>query len=194
MTVFAIIITLCFLLSPLAALGQQPSYPKEIRGYKVERAVVELKKDPKQPTTDEDENALLRLGDPKLVSATPLGVTIEVPIVVSPVKQKGHVHFLMFEDMVVNGTPVEIDEYNRTFDLPNKKPLTLSEPLTLYIQLPGVVFAALGEWGNSQETWPVTGRIYVFGKFDKSIFKFKRVIPIELKMNVRNPLRKQTVQ
>jgi hypothetical protein len=178
------------LLSPLAALGQQPPYPKEIRGYKVERAVVELKKDPKQPTTDLDEDGLLQFGDPKLVAATPLGVSIEVPIVVSPVKQKGHVHFLMFEDMVVNGTPVEIDEYNRTFDLPNKKPLTLSEPLKLYIQLPGVVFAALGEWGNSQETWPVTGRIYVFGKFNKSIFKFKRVIPIELKMTIPNPLRK----
>ncbi len=195
MTVFTrIVVILCLLLSPMTATPQQPSYPKEIRGYPVERAVVELKKDPNQPTTGDDEDALLRLGDPKVIGVTPLGIDIEVPIVVSPVKQKGNVHFLMFEDMVVNGMSVEIDEYHRKFDLPNKKPLTLNEPLKLYIRLPGVVFAALGEWGNSKESWLVTGRIYVFGKFNKSIFTFKRVIPIELKMTIQNPLRTQNTR
>src|SRR5262245_49876880 len=173
-------------------LAQAPVYPKEIRGYKVEREVVELQKDPRQPVTDADEDSLLRLGDPEVVSATPLGISVEVPIVVSPVKQKGHVDFLMFENVVVNGTPVEIDEYLREFDLPNKKPLTLKEPLKLSINLPGVLFAAIGEWGNSKETWVITGRVYVFGKFNKSILKFKRCIPIELKMSVPNPLRKSS--
>jgi hypothetical protein len=176
------------------ATAQAPVYPKEIRGYKVERAVVELKKDPKQPSTDLDEDALLRLGDPKLVRATPLGITIEVPIVVSPVKQKGHVDFLVFEDMAVNGTSVEIDEYRQKFDLPNKKPLTLNDPLKLYISLPGAVFTAIDDWSNSKETWPLTGRVYVFGNFNKSIFKFKRCIPVELKMTIPNPLRKQIVR
>jgi hypothetical protein len=201
------------------------TYPKEIRGYKVERAVVEIKRpevsrktqtntrntrndqrneqnqgatqnssnNPAQTsdpsTSDSDPDALITLGKPQLARVTPLGVTFEVPIVVAPVKQSGHIDFLLFEDMVVNGRSVEIDEYHRSFDLPNKQTLTLREPLRFYIYLPGALLAAVDEWSNSQETWPVTGRIYVFGKFKKGWLSFKRCIPVELNVTIRNPLR-----
>lgn len=195
-------------------------YPKEIRGYKVERAVVEIKKpevrsaptktadagsDQNQAATqnssntptqtdnastyDSNPDALIKLGKPQLARVTPLGVTFEVPIVVAPVKQKGHIDFLLFEDMVVNGRSVEIDEYHRAFDLPNKQPLTLREPLRFYIYTPGALLAAVDEWSNSKEMWPVTGRIYACGKFKKSLFSFKRCIPVELNVTIRNPLR-----
>lgn len=179
--------------------GQSPAYPKEIRGYKIERAAVELKRSPKKskpnsPQSDEAISAtdeqLIRFGDPALASASLLGITFEVPIVVSPVKQKGHVDFLLFENMSFNGTTVEVDEYHREFDLPNDDPLTLSEPLRVYIYLPRAVLAAVDEWNESKKTWIVTGRIYVFGKFKKSIFTFKRCIPVELKLTMQNPLNK----
>jgi len=206
---------------------QTRTYPKEIRGYKVERVVVEIKKPEaiKKPETktgnppstqnqsssensagntgqtndpprsdsyaDSDTDALIKLGKPQLARVTPLGITFEVPIVVAPVKQSGHVDFLLFEDMVVNGRSVEIEEYHRAFDLPNKQPLTLREPLRFYIYLPGALLAAVDEWGNSRETWPVTGRIYVFGKFKKGWFSFKRCIPVELNVTMRNPLRER---
>jgi hypothetical protein len=51
------------------------------------------------------------------------------------------------------------------------------------------MLAALGDWSDSKETWPVTGRVYVFGKFKKSVFTFKRVIPVELKATMQNPLK-----
>jgi|SRR5882724_9775799 len=203
-------------------LPQSRSYPREIRGYKVERAVVEIKKPEvsrKTPTRTEnrgsDQNqgatqnssnnsaqtdastydstpdALIKLGKPQLARVTPLGITFEVPIVVAPVKQSGHIDFLLFEDMVVNGRSVEIDEYHRSFDLPNKQPLTLREPLRFYIYLPGVLLAAVDEWSNSKETWPVTGRVYACGKFKKSMFSFKRCIPVELNVTIRNPLRER---
>ena len=201
------------------------TYPKEIRGYKVERAVVEIQKrevsrktqtktgnagsdqrtdqnqgstqnssnNPDQTddasTSDSDPDALITLGKPQLARVTPLGVTFEVPIVVAPVKQSGHIDFLLFKDMVVNGRSVEIDEYHRAFDLPNKQPLTLREPLRFYIYLPGALLAAVDEWSNSQDTWPVTGRVYACGKFKKSWFSFKRCIPVELNVTIRNPLR-----
>ncbi len=192
-----------------------PTYPKEIRGYKVERTVVEIKRtetkneksgndksqrgndganqtanqteSPADP--DSDVDALIQLGQPQLARVTPLGITFEVPIVVSPVKQSGHVDFLVFEDMVVNGTSVDIDEYHHAFDLPNKQPLTLRQPLRFYIYLPSAVLAALGDWSDSKETWPVTGRVYVFGKFKKGPFSFKRVVPVELNVSMRNPLK-----
>jgi len=198
-------------------------YPKEIRGYKVERAVVEIKRptqsrktqtktgnagsdqnqgatqnssnNPPQTddasTSDSDPDALITLGKPQLARVTPLGVTFEVPIVVAPVKQSGRIDFLLFEDMVVNGRSVEIDEYHRAFDLPNKEPLTLREPLHFYIYLPGALLAAVDEWSNSQERWPVTGRVYACGKFKKSWFSFKRCIPVELNVTIRNPLRER---
>ena len=191
------------------------TYPKEIRGYKVQRAVVEIRKPESKTdrpennqtqsvsqnsaetpgqtdgasTSDADADALIKLGKPQLARVTPLGITFEVPIVVAPVKQSGHIDFLLFEDMVVNGRSVEIDEYHHAFDLPNKQPLTLREPLSFYIYLPGAVLAAVDEWSNSKETWPVTGRIYVFGKFKKGWFSFKRCIPVELNVTMRNPLR-----
>ncbi len=198
--------------TPTTALLQTRTYPKEIRGYKVERTVVEIKKPetkssgkdqrqrensssdgPNSPESnaESDVDALIKLGPPQLARVTPLGITFEVPIVVSPVKQSGHVDFLVFEDMVVNGTSVDINEYDHAFDLPNKQPLTLREPLRFYIYLPSALLAALGDWSDSKETWPVTGRVYVFGKFKKSLFSFKRVVPVELNLTMRNPLRER---
>jgi hypothetical protein len=207
----------CFSIIALAptALPQARTYPKEIRGYKVERTVVEVKKpetkneksgnaksqrgndDANQTANqtesstdpDSDVDALIQLGQPQLARVTPLGITFEVPIVVSPVKQSGHVDFLVFEDMVVNGTSVDIDEYHYAFDLPNKQTLTLRQPLRFYIYLPSAVLAALGDWSDSKNTWPVTGRVYVFGKFKKGPFSFKRVVPVELNVSMRNPLK-----
>ncbi|HJZ83238.1 MAG TPA: hypothetical protein VKD91_22915, partial [Pyrinomonadaceae bacterium] len=112
-------------------------------------------------------------------------------IVVAPVKQSGRVDFLVFEDMNINGRSVEIDEYHHKFDLPSKTPATLQSPLRIYIYLPSALLAAIGEWTDSQKTWPVTGRVYVFGKFKKSVFTFKRVVPVELNMTMRNPLREK---
>ena len=193
--------------------AQTRSYPKEIRAYKVERTIVELKK-PDKPNnqsrnqdgsaarnndnqnnnpsnSDSNVDQLITFGRPQLARITPLGITFKVPIVVAPVRQSGHVDFLVFEDMLINGRSVEIDEYQRAFDLPNKHALTLGDPLNIYIYLPGAVLAALGEWTDSKETWPVTGRVYVFGKFKKSVFSFKRCVPVDLNLSMRNPLKEQ---
>jgi hypothetical protein len=132
---------------------------------------------------------LIQFGEPRVVRVTPLGLTLEVPITIAPVKQGGHVDFLTFEEMVVNGTPVTVDEYDHPFELPNKNPLTLREPVRLFISAPRILLGALDEWGNSKEVWPVTGRVYVFGRFKKFLFKFKRAVPIELSLSLSNPLR-----
>ena len=184
------------------ALAQTRSYPKEIRGYKIERTAIEIKEpDSKnrnskndgqieaQNVSDSDVDALIQFGKPQLARVTPLGITFKVPIVVAPVTQKGRVDFLMFEDMTVNDTSVQIDEYHRAFDLPNKNPSTLRDPLSFYIYLPSAVLAAIGDWSDSKATWPVTGRVYVFGKFKKGLFSFKRCVPVELNLTMRNPLK-----
>ena len=103
------------LFSPAVAFSQRTPYPAELRGYKVERVAGDTLK------TAPGSNELIRFGKVRVARITRSGVNVELPIVVSPVKQKGQVDFLVFEDIVVNGTPIRIDEYHRQFDLPNRK-------------------------------------------------------------------------
>jgi hypothetical protein len=179
--------------------SQTRSYPDKIRGYKVERTQVEVKrskpigannngKSGQVSLDDSSVDQLISLSKPTLARVTPLGITFEVSMVVAPVTQSGKVDFLVFEDMEINGHSVNISDYEHSFKLPNDEPLTLNDPLRIYIYLPSALLAALGEWTDSQDTWPVTGRVYVFGKFKKSIFSFKRCVPVELDLKMRNPL------
>jgi hypothetical protein len=190
---------------PDASNASARSYPKEIRGYKVERAKVEIRKrkDEKNEKASDDKasdkaadaastdaDALIQFGDPSVARMTPLGITLEVPVTVAAVKQKGHVDFLTFEDMVVNGINVTIEDYHHPFDLPTDKPVQLPQPVRLFISTTSAVMGALGEWNDSKPSWPVTGRVYVFGQFKKFLFKFKRVVPVELSLSLPNPLLK----
>lgn len=187
------------LLVSAGAQAQTRAYPDKIRGYKVERTNVEVKRSKSSGANNSDKNGqvslddssvdqLISFGKPSLARVTPLGITFEVPMVVAPVTQNGKVDFLVFEDIEINGHSVNIADYEHSFSLPNSKPLTLGDPLRIYIYLPSALLAAIGEWTDSQETWPVTGRVYVFGKFKKSIFSFKRCVPVELDLKMRNPL------
>lgn len=210
---------ICFSLVALC-FSQTRDYPKEIRGYKVERTAVELKSrenqkvakstqrtainnsstastatlppptaaaTPAEPNVDQ----LITFATPALARVTPLGITLNMPVVVAPIKQSGHVDFLLFEDMTVNQHSIEIEEYRRGFDLPTKKPLTLREPLRFFISLPTAAVAAIDEGVNSKEMWPVTGRVYVCGKYKKFVFSFKRCVPVDLNATMKNPLRRK---
>ena len=173
---------------PSTPLAQSVGYPKEIRGYKVERAAVELRETKQKNAQQNTTPQLIKFGSPRVAAITPLGITLEIPVVVSPVKQKGHIDFLVFEKMQVNDTSVEIDEYHRAFDLPNKKPLTLKEPLRFYVYLPNAIMVAIDDLTNTAKEWPIVGVVYVFGRFNKSVFRFKRVIPVEINLTTPNPL------
>lgn len=177
-----------------ATSAQTRAYPDKIRGYKVERTVVEVKSAKNNNGAQSDDgnvDQLITFGKPALARVTPLGITFDVPIVVAPVTQNGKVDFLVFEDIEINGHSVNVSDYNHSFNLPGNAPLTLKSPLSIHIYLPGAMLAAIGEWTDSRETWPVTGRVYVFGKFKKSLFSFKRCVPVELDLTMRNPLRER---
>lgn len=167
-------------------------YPKEIRGYKVELANVEIKKQNakgKDEAAGQGEEKLIQLGEPRVTNLSPLGISLEVPVTVAAIKQGGRVDFLTFEEMTVNGTTVTVNEYQHSFDLPTSKPVTLPEPVSIYISTPRALLGALGEWNQPKDVWPVTGRVYVFGRFKKFLFKFKRVVPVELNLSFQNPLK-----
>src|SRR5688572_33322249 len=109
--VYRSILILLVLTSAFDVLAQRSSedgtsgpLPKEVRGYKVNRARAEMKKtnepDRKRKADkksekdksakdeyDEDEPLLIRLGAPQLVGVTPLGVSCDVPESVVAVEQ-----------------------------------------------------------------------------------------------------------
>lgn len=204
------LLILLILLSTFVALAQQNDdtnrpMPKEVRGYKIHRAQVEMKKsgESKQKKSDkksekqkferdeydETEPLLVRLGEAELVGVTPLGVTLDVPVIIAPVNHQGDVDLLVFEDMRVNGTPVTLDDYVHPFKLPNKEPLTLAPSVRIFVSTPQAVLRTIDDVFNSKEVWPVTGRIYVCGNFKKFMFTFKRAVPVELQTSIKNPLR-----
>jgi hypothetical protein len=180
-------------------VAKSDAQPKEVRGYKIHRARVELKtkesdkkksdKKAEKEEYDEDEPLLIRLGDAQLISATPLGVTFDVPVILAAVKQQGDVDRLVFEDMSVNDTPVSLEDYVHPFKLPNKEPLALAPPLRIFVSTPQAVLRTIDELLNSKDVWQVSGRIYVCGHFKKYLLKFKRAVPVELQTSINNPLR-----
>jgi hypothetical protein len=196
---FPILMVLTFAVSVPAQRSNESDQPKEVRGYKIHRAQVELKKTkesdkkkskkPEQEEYDETEPLLIRLGEAQLVSASPLGVTFDVPVVLAAVKQQGDVNRLVFEDMTVNGTPVTLEDYVHPFTLPNKEPLSLAPPLRIFVSTPQAVLRTIDDIFNSKDVWQVTGRIYVCGHFKKYLFKFKRAVPVDVQTSINNPLR-----
>lgn len=209
---------LAFSATPFSTLAQQQDeqgdareYPKEIRGYKVERAKVEIKREKSggredagakeraddvdgAPGAEPETDALIQFGEARVERITPLGITLAIPITVAAVKQKGQVDFLTFEDMIVNDISVTVEDYQHEFDLPTDKPLLLPEPVRVFISTPRALIGAMGEWSNAKQTWPVTGRVYVFGHFKKFVFSFKRVVPVEINVSLRNPLLAKNVR
>jgi hypothetical protein len=176
--------------------SNRPADPDEIRGYKVAHASVSVKRgsEPKPvpgALANNDSDAMVQVGDPKLVSIRPFGITFEVPITVAALDKGGTVDFLTFEDIKVNGSSVSIEEFQEKFDIPNKKATELPASIKVFISTPTAMLGALNEWRNSQETWPISGRVYVFGRFKKFIFKVKRVVPIDFNLTIANPLRSQ---
>ncbi len=180
--------------------AKSDAQPKELRGYKIHRAQVDVKttkesdrkksdKRASKDEYDEDEPLLVRLGEAQLISASPLGVTFDVPVVLAAVKQQGDIDRLVFEDMSVNDIPVTLQDYVHPFELPNKEPLTLAPPLRIFVSTPQAVLRTIDELLNSKAVWQVNGRIYVCGHFKKYLVKVKRAVPVDLQTSINNPLR-----
>ncbi len=61
-------------------------------------------------------------------------------------------------------------------------------PATVFLPTSNILNAAWKEITASKSDWNVTGRVFVFGKFKKFGFTFKRVIPVDVRLTIKNPL------
>jgi hypothetical protein len=157
--------------------------PDKIRGYKVHRDKISVN------TTLSDAGAAVRVGDPELADVSLTGITLELPAEFTAKYQSGKVEMITFQDLRVNGIKVEAEDYNYKFEFEKGKKVLVPKPVRVFIPASGVVKAAWQEMTESKSEWSVSGRVFVFGRFRRYSFYHKRVVPIDVVLTIKNPLK-----
>lgn len=176
------------LIALLAAGAYSQELPREIRGYKIHRANILLKTSLNIAKDDKMSEASVRLGDPDLTDVGLTGLAFEISAEIDPLEQSGRVDFLLFHDFRINGLTVDIEEYRELFSFRKNQPVALPKPAKVFIGTGSALRAGWRELVEKKDEWTVTGRIFVFGRFRKMGFDFKRVIPVDVNLRIKNPL------
>lgn len=176
---------LCFFSMTVSA----QNLPDKIRGYKVYQAEISVKTTDDKTHTKSKSEAFVKIGEPELVDVSLTGITFELSAEIDALGQSGKIDFLTFNDFRVNNLAVEVEEYKNSLEFKKNQPITLPKPVRIFLGTTQAVRGAVEELKDSKDEWQVTGRVFVFGKFKKYGFSFKRVIPIDLNIKIKNPLR-----
>lgn len=177
---------LLMLLLGLPAISQE--LPKEIRGYKVYKTKISVKNAADKTSEKEPFEAAVKIQEPDLVDVGLTGITFEITAEIKAFDQSGKVHFLTFQDFKVNGLDVEVDEYQSPFAFKKGETILLPKPARLFLGTGQVLKGAWEEVTESKKEWRITGRVFVFGKFKRMGFNFKRVVPVDIDLKIKNPL------
>jgi hypothetical protein len=181
-----------FLLLSFSTLNAQ-DLPKEIRGYKVYQAKISVKNETEMTGAKDKSEAFVKVGEPELTNVSLAGITFELSAEIDSLDQSGTIDFLTFHDFRVNGLKVDVEEYRETIEFKKNQLIALPKPIKIFLSAGQTLRGALKEVNESKDEWTVTGRIFVFGRFKKSFLKFKRVIPVEINLKIKNPLKQSTV-
>jgi hypothetical protein len=174
------------LLFILPALAQK--LPKEIRGYKVHKTSISVKTSSAKAPAKSGPEALVKIGDPAITDLSFTGITFEIPAEITAYDQSGRVDFLTFNDFKVDGLAVDVEEYRSAFSFKKNELVILPKPARIFLGAGQIVKAAWKEIAETKKEWTITGRVFVFGKFKKLGFSFKRVIPVDINLTIKNPL------
>jgi hypothetical protein len=160
----------------LASFSYAQTLPSSIRGYKVRQTKV--------PVTPS-----VKVGEPHIVDIGLTAITLDATAEIGDLDQDGRVDLLTFKDVIVNGIPLAIDDYEHPFDLKKGTTVTLPAPVRGTVSTASVAKAAYDEATPSKADWQVTGTVFVFGRFKKMGFTFKRVVPVPITLTIPNPLK-----
>jgi hypothetical protein len=164
-------------------------YPKKIRGYKLQKTKISVKNVGEKTNDKDDSEAFVTLGEPDVTDVSLTGVTLEITVEMSAVEHSGKVEFLTFKDFRVNGMSVDIAEYQNPFEFEKNQKITLPKPIKIFVGTGQSVLGALGQVVAPKQEWDVTGTVFVFGKFKKAGFNFKRVVPVPVNIKIKNPVK-----
>ncbi len=172
------------LLASIDANGQSP--PKEIRGYRVYDAKINV-----SPATEPDANAAsdaaVEIGDVSVADLGLSGLTLKSKVRIKA-RLNGSVDLITFSDFAVDGLPIEIREYSSGFTFIRGTTVELPAPIYFTIGASTSMRGAYRELTGSKKTWEITGTAFVFGRFKKFGWTFRRVVPVRVKVLVPNPL------
>ena len=177
---------LLVLLLSLPAISQD--LPKEIRGYKVYKSKISVKNAADKTSEKGPFEAAVKIQEPDLVDVALTGITFEITAEIKAFEQSGKIDFLTFQDFRVNGLDVEVDEYRESFAFKKGEIILLPKPARLFLGTGQVLKGAWEELTDSKTEWRITGRVFVFGKFKKMGFNFKRVVPVDIDLKIKNPV------
>jgi hypothetical protein len=163
--------------------------PREIRGYKVYQAKITVKNQTEKTGAEDKSEAFVKVGEPELIDVSLTGITFEISAEIDSIEQSGTIDFLTFHDFHVNGLKVDVEEYKESLKFKKNQTIVLPKPIKFFLSTGQTLRGALKEAKESKEEWTVTGRIFIFGRFKKSFLKFKRVIPVEINLKIKNPLK-----
>ncbi|NOT46173.1 MAG: hypothetical protein HOP17_00285 [Acidobacteria bacterium] len=140
-------------------------------------------------------NASKTPGKPYIVVGTPTvsevslgGVTLAIISDLEAAGYDGQVEKMNFRDIKVNGVSVKVEDFTLPFKVSKRGRTVLPAPATVFLPTSNILNAAWKEITNSKQDWSVTGRVFVFGKFKKFGFHFKRAIPVDIDLLIKNPL------
>jgi len=162
--------------------------PKEIRGYKVHTAKISVRNQIEKTDKQDKSEVFVKVGEPYLIDVSLLGITFGISAEINSSEQSGTIDFIMFRDFRVNHLAVEIKEYKEFFTFKKNQLVVLPKPFEIRLSAAQTLRGARSELKKSEAEWTVTGKVFVFGRFKKSFLKFKRVVPIEINLKIKNPL------
>jgi hypothetical protein len=182
-----------FYLLPFIFLAHAQDLPDEIRGYKVYNAKISVTNQENKETDNDKSEAFARLTEPQLVDTSMTGLTFEISAEIDALDYAGKVDFLTFRDFKVNGLSVNVEEYTNSFEFKKNQIISLPKPVKIFLGTGQLLKGALGEAAGSKDEWTVTGKVFVFGHFKKSFFNFKRVVPVEVNVKIKNPVNQEKI-
>lgn len=175
----------------LLGFGIAQDLPKKIRGYKVHQANILVQNSDKNSANTKGFRVEMDFSEPDIAGVGLTGISLEMPASLTVFGKSGQIDFISFNDFKVNGIKVGIEEYRNKFKFKKGEKFALAKPVEIFISTPQTLRGALKEFTDSKKNWLVTGRVFVFGRFKKFGFKFKRVIPVDVELEIDNPLKKK---
>ncbi len=185
MKIVAISSSLFVLMLVQSALAQ--TLPSKIRGYKVYDAKVVVTNKTDAGYAESGADAAVKLTNFNLAGMSLTGVIVEVGADILS-SRAGDVEFMTFHDFRVNGVAIDVEEYKQPFSFKRAESLSLPKPARITIKPSSLVKGAAKELTDPKKDWIVTGTVFVFAKFKKFGFSFKRVIPVKIDIKIKNLL------
>ncbi len=158
--------------------------PKKIDGYKVHSEIIRISNDEDQAKA----RAKIIVCEPTVSDISLSGITLNIAGELQEAGLDGQIEHLKFRDFSVNGISVAVEPINVSFILKKEGTTSLPVPATVFLSTPNILNAAWKEATASSGKWDVAGRVFVFGRFKKFGFSFKRVVPVDVRLTMPNPL------